>query len=69
MQGKNHNLMRANKSFENVAEFIYLEMAVTTENCIHEEKQSRLNLGTTRYHSIQNLPSRNLKIKAYYKKL
>jgi hypothetical protein len=32
--GQYHNLLIANKSFENVAEFRYFETTVTKENCI-----------------------------------
>jgi hypothetical protein len=42
--GQNHNLMVANKSLRNVAKFTYLGMMIN-QNCIHEEINSRLNMG------------------------
>jgi hypothetical protein len=44
----------ANKSVENVAEFKSLSTTLTN-NCIHEEIKSRLNLGNACYHAVQNL--------------
>jgi hypothetical protein len=35
--GQNHNIKTANRSFENVAKFKYLEMIVTYQNLIEEE--------------------------------
>jgi hypothetical protein len=54
--GQNHNLLTANKFFENVPMFKYLEITAN-QNCIHEEMKSRLNLGNACYHSAMNLVS------------
>jgi hypothetical protein len=60
----------ANRSFENVAQFKYLEKTVTDQNLIQEKIKSRLNSGNACYHSVQNilssrLLSKNIKIKIY----
>jgi hypothetical protein len=34
--GKNQDMKIASRSFENVSQFIYLEMTVTNQNLIHE---------------------------------
>jgi hypothetical protein len=34
---ENHNIKVANKSFEYVVKFEYMETTVTNQNCIHEE--------------------------------
>jgi hypothetical protein len=43
--GQNHEIKTANRSFENVVQFIYLGMTVTKQNLIHEEIKRRLNSG------------------------
>jgi hypothetical protein len=58
------------KAFENVAGFEHLETTVTIENCIHEGIKSKLNVGNTCCHGVQNILSsclltKNLKIKPY----
>jgi hypothetical protein len=68
--GQSNYIRVANKSFENVAKFKYLEATLTDQNCIHEEIRSRLNSENACYHAIQNLLSsrilsRNVKIKIY----
>jgi len=59
-----------NSSIDRVEEFKYLGTMLTDQNSIQEEIKSRLKLGNTCYHSVQNLLSsrllsKNLKIKIY----
>jgi hypothetical protein len=66
--GQYHNIKRSNRSFENVAHF--KSPRIRNQNLIHEEIKSRLNLGSTCYHSVQNflsshLLSENVKIKIH----
>jgi hypothetical protein len=70
MLGKNHNIIIAYKFLENVANFKYVRMTITNQNCIHEEIKNRLNLGSACYHAAHNSPSSRLisisiKIKIY----
>jgi hypothetical protein len=65
-----HDIKVANRCFENVAQFRYLETTVTNQNFIQEEIKSRLDSGNACYHSVQNilssrLLSKNLKIRIY----
>jgi len=55
--GQNHNIMIANKSFENVTEFKYFQVTVTDPNLIHEKFRFVFNSGSACYRSVQNLLS------------
>jgi hypothetical protein len=43
--GQKHGIKIANRSFEGVENFKYLETTLTDQNCKHEEIKSRLNSG------------------------
>jgi hypothetical protein len=67
--GKNRDIKIANRCFENVAKFKYLETTITKQNLIQEEIK-RLNSGNACYNSVQSLlssrlPSKNIKIRIY----
>jgi hypothetical protein len=47
----------ANRCFENVAEFRYLEKTVINQNLFQEEIKRRMNSGNACYHSVQTLLS------------
>jgi hypothetical protein len=58
------------RSFENVAQFRYLETTVTNQNLVQEKIKRRLNSGNACYDSVQNilssrLLSKNVKIRIY----
>jgi hypothetical protein len=53
--GQNQNIRIANESFENMAKFKYLGMALINQNDIRNEIKSRLNSGNVCYYTIQNL--------------
>jgi hypothetical protein len=48
--GQKHSIKIANRSFEGVAKFKYLGTTLTDQNYMHEEINSRLNLGNASYH-------------------
>jgi hypothetical protein len=65
--GQNHDIKIASRSFENVAQFKYLEKTVTNPN-LNQEEIRTLNLGDASYNSVQNLLSfcllsKNVKIR------
>jgi hypothetical protein len=61
--GQSHDMKLANKSFENVAQFRYLETRVTNQNLIQKEIKKRMNSDNACYHPIQNLLSTRLQSK------
>jgi hypothetical protein len=61
--GQNRDIKIASRSFENVSQFKYLGTTVTNKNLIQVEIKRRLNSGNASYHSVQNLLSKNLKIR------
>jgi hypothetical protein len=68
--GQNNDIKKAKRSFENVAQFIYLGTTVTNQNLIQENIKSRLNWSNACYHSVQKisfpcLPSKIVKIGMY----
>jgi hypothetical protein len=52
--GGNSNIKIGIYSVARVEQFKYLRATLTNRNFIHEEIKSRLNLGSTCCHSVQN---------------
>jgi hypothetical protein len=68
--GQKQSINIANRSFEDVAKFMYMGTTLTDQNCMHEEIKSRLNSGNACYNSVQSLLSSrllssNLNVKIY----
>ena len=72
--GRSYSMKIVNSSFGRVEEFKYLRTDLTNQNSIQGEIKSRLKLGNTCYHSVQNLLSpsllsKNIKINILYTEL
>jgi hypothetical protein len=68
--GQKRSIKIANRSFEDMAKFNYLETSLTDENWVHEETNSRLSSGNSCYHLVQSLRSsrllsKNVKVKIH----
>ena len=67
--GQNHNIKAGHKSFENVAYYKHCETLLISQNCTHEEIQSRLSSRNAFIQEIKYLSSylvsKSVKIKAY----
>jgi hypothetical protein len=48
--GQSHDIKVVNRSFENAAQFKYLETTVTNTNLISEQIKGRMNSGNACYH-------------------
>jgi sorting nexin-29 len=68
--GQNGDIKVGDRSFENVSQFKYLGMTVTSQNFIQEEIKMRLNSDNVCYHLVRNLLSscllsKNLEIRIF----
>jgi hypothetical protein len=52
--GQKHSIKVVNRSFEDVAKFIYLGTTLTDQNCVHKDIKGRLNSVNACYHSVQS---------------
>jgi hypothetical protein len=59
--GQNRFNKVVNTSFENMAQFKCLGMAVTNQNLMQQEIKRRLKLDNACYHSVQTLLFKNVK--------
>jgi hypothetical protein len=53
--GENHDMKKANRSFENVVQCKHLRKAVTNQYFIQEEIKRRLNSSNACCHSVQSV--------------
>jgi hypothetical protein len=51
--GQNQNVRIATELFENMAKLKHLETTLISQNDIHDEIKSKLNLGSACYYSVQ----------------
>ena len=58
--GRSQNIKIDNSSFERAEQFKYLGTALTNQNSIRKEINSRLKSGNACYHLVQNLLSSSL---------
>jgi hypothetical protein len=66
---QNHNVLSANKSFENVANVKYFGSSVTNQTRIRETIKWKPNSGNVFYLSVQNLLSSGLLFKNFNLKI
>jgi hypothetical protein len=57
---QNQDIQKANRTFEYVSPFKYLETTVTSQNLIQDEIEKRPNCGNACYYSVHNILSSSL---------